>query len=45
MTTVLCLRFDLRDRSLIVEPGGGGGGRHVKFNPYEKGGCEKFYPC
>ena len=34
----------LRDWSLITGRGGykTGGGGHVKFNPYEKGGRKKF---
>ena len=42
------LTTQLRDWSLITGKGGyktGGGGGHVKFYPYEKGGREKFKPC
>ena len=38
-------RLGLRDWSLIMGRGGGyktGGGGHVKFYPYKKGGRKKF---
>ena len=47
-----CVKYPLvfRDWSLIMGRGGatkrerGGGGAHVKFYPYEKGGRKKFWP-
>ena len=44
LPTPLCTSV-LRDWSLITGRGGGykmGGGGHVKFYPYEKGGRKKF---